>query len=63
MAERNQKDWRKLCAAVANEMDSTKLYSLIQQLIKALDEGEHNWHSQKDSFRDNRAAERTNSGC
>jgi len=25
MAERNQKDWRELCAAVANETGSNKL--------------------------------------
>jgi hypothetical protein len=61
MAERNQKDWRELCAAVANETDSKKLGSLVQELIKALDETEQNWRSHKDSFRDNRAAERTNS--
>jgi hypothetical protein len=61
MAERNQKDWRELCAAVANETDSKKLGSLVQELIKALDETEQNWRSHKDSFRDNRSAERTNS--
>ncbi len=40
MAERNQKDWRELCAAVTNEGDSTKLSSLVQELIEALDKGE-----------------------
>jgi len=43
MAERNQKDWRELCAAVTNEVDSEKLDSLVQELIKALDEGEREW--------------------
>ncbi len=45
MAGPNQKDWRELCAAVANETDSNKLNSLVQQLIKALDEGARNWRS------------------
>ena len=47
MAGPNQKDWREVCAAVANETDSNKLHSLVQQLIKikALDEGERNWRS------------------
>ena len=56
MTQRNQKDWRDLCAAVANETDSTKFDSLVQQLIKALDEGEQNWRSRIDPFRENRAA-------
>ena len=32
-----QKDWRELCIAVTNESDSTKLSSLVQELIEALD--------------------------
>jgi hypothetical protein len=43
MDERDQRDWRELCVAVANETDSMKLGSLVQELITALDEGEQNW--------------------
>jgi hypothetical protein len=43
MADGMQKDWRELCAAVTNESDSTKLSSLVQELIEALDNGERNW--------------------
>jgi hypothetical protein len=42
MAEGTQKDWRELCVAVTNERDSTKLSSLVQELIEALD-GERSW--------------------
>lgn len=35
-----QKDWRELCVAVTNESDSTKLISLVQELVEALDRGE-----------------------
>jgi hypothetical protein len=42
MAERNQKDWRELCAAVVNEPDSNKLSSLVQKLVEALDAGRQN---------------------
>ena len=38
-----QRDWRELCAAVTNETDSEKLDSLVQELIRALDEGEREW--------------------
>jgi hypothetical protein len=38
-----QKDWRELCVAVTNESDSTKLSSLVQELIEALDKGERSW--------------------
>ena len=38
-----QKDWRELCVAVTNERDSTKLSSLVQELIEALDKGERSW--------------------
>jgi hypothetical protein len=38
MTERNQKDWRELCTGVAKETDSNKFDSLIEQLIKALDD-------------------------
>lgn len=37
------KDWRELCVAVTNETDSTKLTSLVQELIEALDRGERRW--------------------
>jgi hypothetical protein len=43
MAGHKQRDWRELCAAVTNEIDSGKLDSLVQELIKALDEGEREW--------------------
>jgi hypothetical protein len=43
MAGHNQRDWRELCAAVTNEPDSKKLDSLVQELIRALDEGEREW--------------------
>ncbi len=43
MADGIQEDWRELCAAVTNESDSTKLSSLIQELIEALDKGERSW--------------------
>jgi hypothetical protein len=43
MADGVQKDWRELCAAVTNERDSTKLTSLVQELIEALDKGERSW--------------------
>jgi hypothetical protein len=43
MADGMQKDWRELCVAVANERDSTKLTSLVQELIEALDRGERSW--------------------
>ena len=43
MADGMQKDWRELCVAVTNETDSTKLTSLVQELIEALDKGERRW--------------------
>lgn len=43
MADGTQKDWRELCLAVTNEMDSTKLTSLVQELIEVLDKGERSW--------------------
>jgi hypothetical protein len=45
MADGRQKDWRELCVAVTNETDSTKLTSLVQELIEALDKGERGWRS------------------
>ncbi len=39
MADDMQKDWRELCIAVTNETDSTRLPSLVQELIEALDRG------------------------
>ena len=38
-----KRDWRELCLAVLNEKDSTKLSSLVQELIEALDENERRW--------------------
>jgi hypothetical protein len=43
MADGLRKDWRELCLAVTNESDSTKLTSLVQELIEALDKGERSW--------------------
>jgi hypothetical protein len=43
MADGTQKDWRELCVAVTNETNSTKLTSLVQELIEALDRGERRW--------------------
>jgi hypothetical protein len=43
MADGMQKDWRELCTAVTGESDSTKLSSLVQELIEALDRGERSW--------------------
>jgi len=43
MAGPKHRDWRELCAAVATETDSNKLGSLVQELIRALDEGEREW--------------------
>jgi hypothetical protein len=37
MTEQTHQDWRELCVAVATEDDPTKLSSLIQELIEALD--------------------------
>lgn len=53
IAERKQRDWRELCDAAMNETDSKKLDSLVQELIRALDEGEQNWRRRIDSFADN----------
>jgi hypothetical protein len=44
MAGGTQRDWRELCLAVTNESNSTKLSSLVQELIEALDKGERSWH-------------------
>jgi hypothetical protein len=44
MADGMQKDWRELCLAVTNEGDSTKLTSLVQELIEALDRGKQDRH-------------------
>ena len=43
MADGIQKDWRELCVAVTNETDSTRLTSLVRELIEALDKGERSW--------------------
>lgn len=34
---RKDKDWRELCVAVKNETDLSKLSSLVQEMIEALD--------------------------
>jgi len=43
MADGGPRDWRDLCVAVTNESDSTKLSSLVEELIEALDKGERSW--------------------
>jgi hypothetical protein len=43
MADGMKRDWRELCLAVTNESDPTKLGSLVQRLIVALEEGERSW--------------------
>ena len=43
MADGMCEDWRELCVAVTNERDSTKLTSLVQELIEALDKRERSW--------------------
>ena len=43
MADGVQRDWRELCVEVQKESDSTKLSSLVQELIEALDRGERSW--------------------
>jgi hypothetical protein len=43
MADGTQKDWREPCVAVTNETNSTKLTSLVQELIEALDRRERRW--------------------
>jgi hypothetical protein len=43
MADGIKRDWRELCVAVTNESDSTKLSSLVRELIEALDRGERSW--------------------
>ena len=51
--------WRELCLAVTNEKDSTKLTSLVQELIEALDKGERSWcHPQRppEAIENNRGA-------
>jgi hypothetical protein len=37
MTERTNQGWRELCVAVATENDPTKLSSLIQELIEAIE--------------------------
>jgi hypothetical protein len=43
MPKGTQRDWRELCAAVTKETDSTKLSSLVEELIEALDQDERAW--------------------
>lgn len=40
MAECDGKDWRELCAAAAEEPDSERLVSLVNQILQVLDEGD-----------------------
>ena len=34
---KNEKDWRELCAAAAEEPDSEKLISIVNQILEAFD--------------------------
>jgi hypothetical protein len=43
MADGMPRDWRELCVAVADESDSAKLSSLVEELIEALEKGERSW--------------------
>jgi hypothetical protein len=43
MADVMQRDWRELCVAVTNETDPTRLTSLVQELVEALDRAERSW--------------------
>lgn len=45
MAESNGKHWRELCASASEERDSEKLFSLVNQLLAALDEDENDAES------------------
>jgi hypothetical protein len=38
MAENNRADWRELCAAAAEEPDSEKLVSLVNQILDVFDD-------------------------
>ena len=38
MAESNKTDWRELCTAASEEPDPDKFATLIERIIKALDE-------------------------
>lgn len=38
---RKEEHWRELCAAAAVEPDSDKLVSLVEQILEAFDEEEH----------------------
>ncbi|HEX4425256.1 MAG TPA: hypothetical protein VH079_07640 [Terriglobales bacterium] len=38
MPDPHQDDWRELCAAAANEPDSDKLFSLVNQILKVFDD-------------------------
>ena len=44
MTESAKKDWRELCTAVASENDRKKLGSLVEQLIRALDDRQSDSH-------------------
>lgn len=54
MTKNKKRDWRELCLAVSHEHDSTKLTSLVQELIDALDRGERSWRQATSRCRDNR---------
>jgi len=44
MSESRNTDWRELCAAVASESDPKRLGSLVEELIRALDERQSQLH-------------------
>ncbi len=38
MSESNAKDWRELCAAASRELDSERLFSLVNEILEAFDQ-------------------------
>jgi hypothetical protein len=49
MAEGTEKHWRALCAAAAQEPDSEKVASLVDQILEALDEHREIIHTDRPS--------------
>jgi hypothetical protein len=47
MAGSHQEDWRELCAAAATEPDSEKLFSLVNQILQAFEDGQNRTDPEK----------------
>jgi hypothetical protein len=47
MPDPHEDDWRELCAAAANEPDSDKLFSLVNQILKVFDDRQQGSKSSK----------------